>query len=175
MARTGDCDDGQAHTRGVGRNDGHGTVAVSVHDCVKEVGDLARLFLLDFSDSSKPVEYVMRNFSTSSRCRRERDAEYSQVADNRVSYRIDSYTVGSPSVSFSFGGRPCSYSPRDGDACAAIPAVWNSTRLRDVDGAVPESPPSRAAPITSRPCTRPPHGCYVPVITTATIRRCCTL
>jgi hypothetical protein len=111
-----------------------GTADVSVHDSIKEVGDLSRLFLLDFSDSSKPVDVVMRNFSTSSRCVRERDAEYSQVADNRVNYHIDSYTVGSATVNFAFGGRPCSYTPKDGDACAAVPTVWNSTRLKDVDG-----------------------------------------
>jgi hypothetical protein len=111
-----------------------GTVDVSVHDSVKEVGDLARLFLLDFSDSNKSADVVMRNFSTSSRCVRERDAEFSQVSDNRVNYKIDSYNVGSATVNFSFGGAPCSYAPRPGDACAAVPTVWNSTRLKDVDG-----------------------------------------
>ena len=34
-----------------------------LHDSVREVGDMARQFLLDFADSSiRDVAYVMRNF-----------------------------------------------------------------------------------------------------------------
>src|SRR4051812_4325134 len=41
------------------------TAAVSLHDSVKEVGTMARQFLLDFSDTNiKDADFIMRNFAT---------------------------------------------------------------------------------------------------------------
>jgi hypothetical protein len=105
------------------------TVDVSVHDSIKEVGDLARLFLLDFSDSSKSPEFVMRNFSTGSRCAAERAAEFQDVVDNRVRYQILSSNIGAASVKVEFASKPCTYTPVNGDACAAVPARWQSLCL----------------------------------------------
>lgn len=106
-----------------------GAVTVVLHDSVKEVGDLARQFLLDFSDSNSPPNYVLRNFSTGPRCLAERDSEQSDVEKNRRYYRILSSSIGSATVNFGFAGRPCSYSPVAGDACAAVPSVWTSLCL----------------------------------------------
>lgn len=107
-------------------NTATGSTTVKVHDSVKEVGDLAREFLLDFSDSEKSPAVVVRNFSKSPRCEKERDDEFSQIEENRRLYRIRSSSIGPANVSVRFGSRPCSYVPRDGDACAAIPATWDS-------------------------------------------------
>jgi hypothetical protein len=109
-----------------GANTASTTTKVSVHNSIKEVGDLAREFLLDFSDSSKPASFVVRNFSKSPRCEAERDEEFSQIEENRRLYRITSSFVGTPSVTVQFASRPCPYEPRSGDACAAVPATWDS-------------------------------------------------
>ena len=109
------------------------TVDVSVHDSIREVGDLARLFLLDFSDSSKSPEFVMRNFSTSARCAAEVAAEFQDVVDNRDSIRILSWTIGDAAVTVQFGAKPCSFNPLNGDACAAVPATWDSLCIKTTD------------------------------------------
>lgn len=105
------------------------TVDVSVHDSTKEVGDLAVLFLNDFSDSNKSPDFVMRNFSTGSRCAAERAAEFQDVVENRVRYQILSSNIGAASVKVDFASKPCTYTPVNGDACAAVPARWQSRCL----------------------------------------------
>jgi hypothetical protein len=107
-------------------NSASSSTTVDLHDSVKEIGTLAREFLLDFSDSTKPAAFVVRNFSKSPRCEGERDAEFSQVDDNRRLYRISSSSVGDPKVDVQFASHPCSYVPRNGDACAVVPATWDS-------------------------------------------------
>ena len=102
---------------------------ISLHDSVKEIGNLARDFLVDFSDSTKPPAFVVRNFSKSPRCERERDDEFNDVDKNRTYYRIDSSRVGDATVTVQFAGKPCSYIPKEGDACAVVPATWQSTCL----------------------------------------------
>src|SRR5918993_1337474 len=45
------------------------TVNVALHDSVKEVGDMSRQFLLDFSNTNiKDANYVMRNFGSAATC-----------------------------------------------------------------------------------------------------------
>jgi hypothetical protein len=107
-------------------NSASSSTTISVHDSVKEVGSLAREFLLDFSDSTKPAAFVVRNFTKSPRCERERDDEFSQIDENRRLYRITASSVGAPKVNIQFAGQPCSYFPRNGDACAAVPSTWES-------------------------------------------------
>jgi len=103
---------------------------VSVHDSIKEVGELARLFLLEFSDSSiRSPEFVVRNFSTSPRCVRDRDLEFDDVVKNRRFFLIESSSIGPASVTVQFAGKPCTFRPLDGDACAVVPVVWNSLCL----------------------------------------------
>jgi hypothetical protein len=110
---------------------------VSLHNSIKEVGDLSREFLIDFSDSSKPAAFVVRNFSKSPRCEAERDAEFSQIEENRRLYRITSSSIGAATVNVQFASRPCAYQPRNGDACAAVPATWNSVCVTSDPTCVP--------------------------------------
>jgi len=107
-------------------NSASSSTTIHLHDSVKEIGTLARDFLLDFSDSTKPAAFVVRNFSKSLRCERERDDEFSQVDDNRRLYRITASSIGDPRVNVQFASHPCSFVPRNGDACAVVPAMWDS-------------------------------------------------
>jgi hypothetical protein len=109
-----------------------GSVVVSVHDSVKEVGGMARQFLLDFSDSNQPVTTVMRNFEPG--CYGTAD-ETAQVTANRQDLRILSWTVDSPTTSVNFGGF-CPIPGRPtvrGDACSRIHTDWHSVAIRDLD------------------------------------------
>jgi hypothetical protein len=118
-------------------NSATSSTVVAIHNSVKEVGDLARQFLLDFSDSGNPAAYVVRNFSKSPRCEAERDEEFSQIDTNRHDYHIDSSEIRSATMNFQFGGHPCSYQSRAGDACAAVPSAWESTCLAGATGCKP--------------------------------------
>jgi len=109
-----------------GSNSTTGTVSVSVHNSPKEVGDLSRQFLLDFSDSNNGAAFVVRNFSKSPRCEKDRDEEFNEVDANRNTYRITSSNIGPATVKIQFASLPCSYQPRDGDACASVPSTWDS-------------------------------------------------
>jgi hypothetical protein len=109
-----------------GSNATTGTVNVSLHNSRKEVGDLSREFLGDFSNSSASPSFVVRNFSKSPRCEKERDEEFAEVEANRNTYRITSSNIGPATVKIEFATRPCSYQPRDGDACASVPSTWDS-------------------------------------------------
>jgi IPT/TIG domain-containing protein len=105
------------------------SIVVNLHNSIKEVGDLAREFLLDFSDSTKPPDYVMRNFSTSPRCSTSRSSEFADVVKNRTDYKIEKSTIGDAKVTVQFNSFPCSYRPINGDACAVVPASWDSLCL----------------------------------------------
>jgi hypothetical protein len=108
------------------------STSVSLHNSNKEVGDLARDFLLDFSDSSKPIEYVIRNFSTSARCAKPRSAELDDLVKNRTFYRIEASRVDDAKVTVQFNSIPCAFrkdEPTNGDACAVVPVSWTSLCL----------------------------------------------
>jgi IPT/TIG domain-containing protein len=109
-----------------GSNTTTGTVSVSLHNSRKEVGDLSRQFLLDFSDSKTTPAFVVRNFSKSPRCEKERDEEFAEIDANRSTYVITSSNIGPASVKLQFASFPCSYQPRSGDACASVPSSWDS-------------------------------------------------
>jgi hypothetical protein len=107
---------------------------LSLHDSAKEVGDMARQFLLDFSDSTiRDVPYIMRNFDLT--CREARE-ESNQVSENRKHLKILRWNIGVPTVTVPFGNSFCpgisqadpSRSQR-GDACTATRAHWESTFL----------------------------------------------
>lgn len=104
-----------------------GTATLSLHDSVKEVGDMARQFLLDFSDSNiTDVSYIMRNFTTVAKpCKGE---EASEVAQNRIDWKITESSVGAANVAVKFGSF-CPFRTRGGDACAQVPVRWKSIRL----------------------------------------------
>ncbi len=113
-----------------GSNRTTGTVNVSLHNSTKEVGDLARQFLLDFSDSKNDRRVRRAQFHQESpmrgRSRRgvQRDRRESEDLPDRRIRRL----VLLPSTSSS-PSLPCSYRPRDGDACA-VGAVQVGQRLR---------------------------------------------
>jgi len=104
-----------------------GTATLSLHDSVKEVGDMARQFLLDFSDSTiTDVSYIMRNFATVAKpCK---DEEANEVAQNRIDWKITESSVGPANVGVKFGSF-CPFRTRGGDACAQVPVRWKSIRL----------------------------------------------
>jgi hypothetical protein len=105
------------------------SISVSVHDSRKEVGDMARQFLLDFSDSSiQDVDYIMRNFTDASQCAGEKASETSDVTNNRRNKRITSFRVEQPSVSVNFGGT-CPFRVKPADACAHIDVEWRDVAL----------------------------------------------
>ena len=105
------------------------SISVSVHDSKKEVGDMARLFLLDFSDSNiKDVAYILRDFTDDvPQCAAAKASEASEIADNRRNFTIISSSVGTADVTFSFHGI-CPVHSAYGDACAFVPVDWRSTK-----------------------------------------------
>ncbi len=100
-----------------------GTVIVRVHNSAKEVGDIARQFLVDFSEQTLAPELVVRNFSDS--CRGKSD-EIFDVRNNQLNFDITQWSVGQPSVSVNFGSF-CPFRDRFGDACAQLAVDWTST------------------------------------------------
>jgi hypothetical protein len=95
---------------------------------VKEVGDMAHQFILDFSDSSIGVPQVMRNFQPGCYGTEE---ESGDVTNNRRYFRIEKSTVIPKATMINFGGR-CIFRNKEGDACARVYARWESTVLQDV-------------------------------------------
>ncbi|HTI37002.1 MAG TPA: hypothetical protein VL484_05525 [Vicinamibacterales bacterium] len=107
-------------------HDVSGTATLSLHDSMKEVGDMARQFLVDFSDSTiTDVSYVMRNFDASCSGTVQ---ETQQVSDNRKKFKIVRWNVGASSVKIPFGDSFCPVPDRvqRGDACASNPVHWES-------------------------------------------------
>jgi hypothetical protein len=111
-----------------------GSTSLSLHDSVKEVGDMSRQFLLDFSDSSiKDIPYIMRNFQPD--CYGTAD-ETTQVTDNRRNFQITEWRVDPAKTTINFGGS-CPFPARPaqrGDACSYVPTYWKSIVLRTFDG-----------------------------------------
>jgi hypothetical protein len=109
------------------------TAPVALHDSVKEVGDMSRQFLLDFSDTNiKDADYVLRNFGTPAICPEpgELAAERDDVIRNFTFFRMQNFSVGPAAVTVNFGGS-CPFRGRRGDACATVPVFWDSIDIRD--------------------------------------------
>jgi hypothetical protein len=110
------------------------TQTLSLHDSTKEVGDMARQFLLDFSDSSvRDVPFIMRNWEPG--CYGTAD-ETAQVTQNRVQFRIIASSVGQAAVTVNFGG-VCPFRTKPGDACAQVPVFWDSIDVLNGDHGPP--------------------------------------
>lgn len=104
-------------------------IAVNVHDSVREVGDMARKFLLLFSDSSVPPEVVVQDFlSGCGAGGMGREAELNDVIENRAEVTITQHTIGTAQVTVNFGG-VCPFRNRAGDACAQVPAEWRDVEI----------------------------------------------
>jgi hypothetical protein len=107
------------------------TVPVALHDSAKEVGDMSRQFLLDFSDTNiKDANYIMRNFGSTSFCPEPQEVldERADVTRNFTEYRMTNFGIGQPATTVSFGGR-CPFSNNRGDACSVIPVFWDSIKI----------------------------------------------
>jgi hypothetical protein len=105
-----------------------GSTKLMLHDSIKEVSELSRQFLLDFSDSSLSVDHVMRNFQPD--CYGTAD-EMEQVGNNRADFTIIDHTVDPAKTTINFGGI-CPFRAKAGDACARVPVYWKSVAKRDV-------------------------------------------
>ena len=110
------------------------THTISLHDSLKEVGDMATQFLLDFSDSSiTDVSYVMRNFEPT--CYGTA-SETLDVTDNRKKFTIQRFSVGPATVTEPFGDTDCRVPgllPGDtqhGAACVNNKVHWESTIIQ---------------------------------------------
>jgi hypothetical protein len=97
------------------------TSVVDLHNSPKEVGDLAYLFLVDFSKQLAP-DVVMRNFTTN--CPTAAD-EYQDVVNQQNAVTVISYDIGQPTTTVPFIGA-CPYRNRAGDACSTLPVRWTS-------------------------------------------------
>jgi hypothetical protein len=98
------------------------TSIVNLHNSPKEVGDLAVLFLEEFS-RQLPVDAVMRNFSAN--CPTAAD-ERQDVINQQNAVSVISHSIGAPSTNVPFTG-VCPFRSRMGDACSAIPVSWVSS------------------------------------------------
>ncbi|HOQ60993.1 MAG TPA: IPT/TIG domain-containing protein [Vicinamibacterales bacterium] len=97
---------------------------ISLHDSIGEISHVSRQFLLDFSDSSMPASYVVRNFWDG--CPGKQD-ELADVEANRLHYTILSSNIGQPydvSVGFKAGCAVPGRGIRSGDGCAVVPCLW---------------------------------------------------
>jgi hypothetical protein len=110
-----------------------GTQTLDLHDSVREVGEMARQFLVNFSDTNlNDWQYVMRNFKASA-CPLpgEVEAEKNDVIRNYTEFDMNAFNVGAPRVTLQFGGfcQVSSVETSPGDACAVVPVMWDSTRI----------------------------------------------
>ena len=108
-----------------------GTTQISVHDSVKEVGDMATDFLTNFSKSEVAVDVVMKDFTPT--CQGD-DDERSDVENNREFYTITSWRVDPAQVGVNFGAGCSSVNgPRHGDSCSNSGVEWKSTVIKEYE------------------------------------------
>jgi hypothetical protein len=113
------------------------TVTIALHDSAREVGDMSRRFLTEFSkpQTNRDWRDVMRDFDLNGgTC-----ADAGEIAKEREdveghynNFVMHNYTVGTATVSVGFG-QGCfvpERGARAGDACASVPVVWDSTDTR---------------------------------------------
>ena len=107
-----------------------GSTTLSLHDSVKEVGDMARQFLVDFSETStmRDVPTIMRNFEPG--CYGT-DAETAQVTNHLLDFNVLRYTAGPAVTTVHFGGI-CPFRSLQGDACAQVRMHWESQAKHDL-------------------------------------------
>jgi hypothetical protein len=108
------------------------TRSVSLHDSPRELGDMARRFLTEFSkpQTNRDVNDIMRDFNASA-CPKpsEVDDERDDVIEHYTYFTMNAYDIGPASVQVSFKGR-C-FAGLEGDACISVPVRWESTDKRN--------------------------------------------
>jgi len=103
-----------------------GTTTIDVHDSVKEVGDMAKDFLVLFSQSSiQPVQVVHNFLDGCGAGGTGKQDELVQVTANRANFRIMAWTVGNPEVTINFD-TACAYRNRQEDSCTTVDVDWRS-------------------------------------------------
>jgi hypothetical protein len=109
-----------------------GTTTVDVHDSVKEVGGMAKDFLVLFSQSSIPAEQVVHNFLDGCGAGGTgKQDELAQTTANRTNFLITAWKVGDPKVTINFD-TTCAYRDRKEDSCTTVDVDWHSTcRVQD--------------------------------------------
>jgi hypothetical protein len=103
------------------------TVTVSVHDSVKEVGDMSARFLTEFSKPQINRDWrdVMKDFNRDvCPVKSEYDDERRSVEDHIANYVMNTFSVGVPNVRLGFGGT-CDFG-LPGDACSSARVMWDS-------------------------------------------------
>ncbi len=120
-------------TGGVFQQQVSATRSIAVHESTRELGDMARRFLTEFSkpQTNQDVSDIMRDFKASvcpdpSEVENERD----QVITHYTNFVMHSYDVGTASVQVSFRQRRC-FRNLEGDACIFVPVRWESTDNRN--------------------------------------------
>ncbi len=110
------------------QNTATGTAPVALHDSVKEVGEMSRRFLINFSNTDNTnASVIMQDFGNAQTCPEpdEVTEERAQVIAHYTNFQMIDFTIGPATVSVNFGGT-CPISGRLGDACAIVPARWKS-------------------------------------------------
>lgn len=101
------------------------SVVMRIHDSIKEIGDMARNFLLMFSDSSKQAVEVLQDFSQTCHGGKGYNDEFIDVNTHRAAVTITDFTVGQATVSLNFGSpQACVFGTGPADACATVPVRW---------------------------------------------------
>ena len=124
---------GQPGGPAVFSHDVTGEAKLSLHDSVREVSDMAKQFLLDFSNTDlHDADYIMRNFGSGTRCPEPREVtdERVDVINNFTNYKIQKYTIYEPVTTVNFKST-CPVYGNLGDACSVVRAFWDSIRLKD--------------------------------------------
>jgi hypothetical protein len=104
-----------------------GTSAVSLHDSTKEIGDIATLFLVNFSKTEVSVDTVMQDFTPT--CPGTA-AERQDVINNRNGFVITSWNVQPPQVTVNFGaGCQTVHGLKQGDGCSYSQVRWDSNKV----------------------------------------------
>jgi hypothetical protein len=111
------------------------TATVALHDSIKEVGDMSVRFLTEFSrpQFNQDVNDIMRDFKASvCPVPGEVTGEADQVRNHFQNFVMLNYDIQPARVTVDFGGTCIDgFGPLRGDACAAVPVMWNSTDRRD--------------------------------------------
>ena len=110
------------------------TQTLALHDSAAEVGRMSRDFLTRFSQPQTIRDWrvVMQDFDLQGgTCPDPRNvaAERDDVEGHIQNYTMNAYSIGPATVTVAFG-QGCTVPHRGfrpGDACAAVPATWDST------------------------------------------------
>jgi hypothetical protein len=103
------------------------TVTLSLHDSVKEVGEMSSRFLTEFSKPQINRDWrdVMKDFNRDA-CpvKAEYDEERQSVEHHIANYVMNTFSIGVANVRLGFGGT-CDFA-LPGDACSSARVMWDS-------------------------------------------------